>query len=95
MRRPQELCDQLLQQNPLDKAAWLLKTRALTAEVATDDAELEAEGLAELALDDTDAVAMARPWPPFGRCEAIIGWLAADRPGTRMAQAPAPVSSGP
>ena len=39
------------------QAAWLIKTQALTGDVASDAAELEAEGLAELALEDNGAAA--------------------------------------
>jgi tetratricopeptide repeat protein 8 len=56
-----DLLSETLANNPLDQAAWYLKARALTAEAATDDTELEEEGVAEMLLDDNAIASMPRP----------------------------------
>ncbi len=65
--------------------AWLVKTRALTAVAAVDETELEPEGLAELALDDTGTADTARaaagPGSERGRRRRSHGGRAAG-PGT-------------
>jgi hypothetical protein len=51
-----ELCSQILERAPYDKAAWFLKARAEAAKVETDEVEMEDEGMAELMMDDNATV---------------------------------------
>ncbi|EDQ89506.1 uncharacterized protein MONBRDRAFT_32314 [Monosiga brevicollis MX1] len=62
-----DLCAHLLEKNPYDKAAWFLKTRALTEAVRIDETELEEEGLAEVMLDDNATAQLPRPGTSFSR----------------------------
>ncbi|CAG0881082.1 unnamed protein product [Cyprideis torosa] len=54
-------CTKILTKNPLDQAAWSLKTRALSAEVYVDDLEAGDEGLVESVMDDNSIATVARP----------------------------------
>jgi len=56
-----EVCDRILQKNPYDQAAWMLKTRALTEQMYVDEVEVDEEGIAEVLLDDTAIAQVARP----------------------------------
>lgn len=50
-----EMCTDILEKQPLDEAAWCLKTRALTQRVYVDD--LETEDVLEADFLDDHAVA--------------------------------------
>eukprot|EP00729_Bicosta_minor_P024060 gene24060-29799_t len=63
----QELCTQILERSPYDKAAWFLKARAETEKVYTDEIEMEDEGMAELMLDDNSTAEIPRPGTSFKR----------------------------
>ncbi|CAB3366044.1 Hypothetical predicted protein [Cloeon dipterum] len=54
-------CTQLLDKNPLDQAAWILKMRALTEQVYVDDLENLDEGIADATLDDESIAQIPRP----------------------------------
>ena len=45
-----ELCNQLLEKNPSDQAAWFLKCKALTKKMYVDDLEIEDEGVADILM---------------------------------------------
>jgi hypothetical protein len=45
-----ELCSQLLEKNPQDQAAWLLKCKALTKKSYVDDLEIEEEGVGDMLM---------------------------------------------
>ncbi|KAM4665174.1 tetratricopeptide repeat protein 8 isoform 1-T1 [Discoglossus pictus] len=74
-RRKFELCSQvctrILEQEPRDeepssenlnvKAAWSLKTRALTEMVYVDEIDVDQEGIAEMMLDENAIAQVARP----------------------------------
>eukprot|EP00049_Salpingoeca_infusionum_P004994 m.86886 g.86886 ORF g.86886 m.86886 type:complete len:508 (+) comp12818_c0_seq2:144-1667(+) len=62
-----DACSKLLAHNPYDKAAWYLKTRALTEDVRISEIELEEEGLAEVLLDDNQVAALPKPGTSFSR----------------------------
>jgi tetratricopeptide repeat protein 8 len=46
------LCDELLETNPRDQAAWLVKCRAVTEQNYIDDIELDEEGVADFLMDE-------------------------------------------
>ena len=56
-----EICDQLLQENPADQAAWLLKCKAVVKEKFMDDIELDEEGVAEMLMDENAVASVPRP----------------------------------
>eukprot|EP00117_Sycon_ciliatum_P050601 scpid40446/ scgid1469/ Tetratricopeptide repeat protein 8; Bardet-Biedl syndrome 8 protein homolog len=60
-----ETCGQILLDNPFDKAAWILKMQALTAQTYVDEVEVDEVGIAELLMDDTVTTATARPGTSF------------------------------
>lgn len=60
LKYSQELCTQILERSPYDKAAWFLKARAETEKVYTDEIEMEDEGMAELMLDDNSTAEIPR-----------------------------------
>ena len=43
------------------KAAWTLKTRALTGQVYVDEVDWDEEGIAEMLMDDNVTANIARP----------------------------------
>lgn len=53
------VCTELLEKNPYDEAAWVLKMRAMTKRVYVDD--LESEDLSEEFLDDVVIATAPRP----------------------------------
>lgn len=55
------VCTELLEKQPLDRAVWFIKCRALTQQVYIDDTDIEDEGLAELMMDDDSMAKMPRP----------------------------------
>eukprot|EP01083_Nonionella_stella_P197502 726073_1 len=78
-----EMCDKLLQTNPLDQAAWYLKVRALIGKDYIDDTELEEEGIADILMNE-DAVAKApRPGTSLKRPMTGSGGTNAPNQGMR------------
>ena len=57
----QALCDQILQKNPQDLAAWSLKALLLSQMVYVDESEVEENGIAEVLLDETSMSKVSRP----------------------------------
>lgn len=56
------LCDQLLKEQALDRAAWIVKLQALTGKRYIDlDLELEEEGVADIIMDQHAMNKMPRP----------------------------------
>eukprot|EP00040_Diaphanoeca_grandis_P027781 m.158963 g.158963 ORF g.158963 m.158963 type:complete len:509 (-) comp31114_c0_seq2:72-1598(-) len=78
-----DVCTKLLTKNPLDRAAWSLKARALTEQVYVDEIEMEEEGMAEMMLDDNKTAAAARPGTSFKRPLTTAGANPAIRPLSR------------
>lgn len=62
-----ELCDQMLEVNPNDQAAWTLKCQSLTKKQYIDDLELDEEGVGDILLDDNIISSSARPGTSFQR----------------------------
>ena len=62
-----QLCTQILERAPYDKAAWFIKARAEAAKVSLDEVEMEDEGMAELMMDDNATAETARPGTSFKR----------------------------
>jgi len=60
-----ELCNQMLEQEPTDRAPWLLKCRSLTKKNYLDDVELDEEGAGDLLMDDNATTNIARPGTSF------------------------------
>lgn len=56
-----EICGDILDQQPLDQAAWFLKTRALTMKDYIEDMDMEEEGIAEIIMDDNAMASAPRP----------------------------------
>lgn len=56
-----EICDQVLAQNPVDQAAWMIKCKAVIKQNYIDDIELDEEGVAEMLLDENALASMPRP----------------------------------
>lgn len=56
-----KICDQLLQENPSDQAAWLIKCKAVVKEKYLDDIELDEEGVAEMLMDENAVASVPRP----------------------------------
>ena len=55
----------MLDKNPYDQAAWLLKCKALTKKSWVDDLEIDEEGIADLIMDENAMATMARPGTSF------------------------------
>lgn len=79
----------MLERDPHDRGAWLIKTRALTEAVAMDETEMEDEGVAEQMLDDNTAADAPRPGTSFKRPLTTAGANPAVRP---VSKAGRPVS---
>lgn len=62
-----QLCDQLLEKNPYDQAAWFLKCRALTLLSWIDDLEIDEEGVADMLLDENATATVPRPGTSVSR----------------------------
>lgn len=45
-------CTEQLAVNPLDRAVWFIKLKALTNRAFVDDMDMEEEGVAEILMDD-------------------------------------------
>lgn len=56
-----DLCTELLEKNPYDKAAWVLKLKALTEQVYVDEVEADEQGIAEILMDDSKVAQTPRP----------------------------------
>lgn len=54
-------CTEQLAINPLDKAVWFIKLRALTGKAFVDDMDMEEEGVAEILMDDNAMSKAPRP----------------------------------
>lgn len=54
------LCDEILERNPNDQAAWYVKCKAVTKQNYIDDIELDEEGVAEMLLDENAIASMPR-----------------------------------
>eukprot|EP00052_Salpingoeca_macrocollata_P015276 m.121642 g.121642 ORF g.121642 m.121642 type:complete len:499 (+) comp19633_c1_seq2:60-1556(+) len=79
----QEICTQILEEDPYDKAAWFLKIRAMVGALDTDEAEVEDEGLAELLMDDVATAQVPRPGTSFKRPLTNQGASQGIRPMTK------------
>ena len=62
-----DICTALLEKNPYDQAAWLLKCRALTKKAYIDDLEIDEEGVADILMDDNAINKAPRPGTSFLR----------------------------
>ena len=56
-----ELCTNLLDKNPYDRAAWVLKLKALTEQFYVDEVEADELGITECLFDDTKVAQTPRP----------------------------------
>ncbi|CAG0899354.1 unnamed protein product [Darwinula stevensoni] len=55
------ICTEILEKNPYDQSAWLLKCQSLVAQVYVDEIEVEEEGIAEALMDDNAIAQVPRP----------------------------------
>ena len=62
-----DICTQMLDKNPYDQAAWLLKCRALTKKSWIDDLEIDEEGVADILMDENALATAPRPGTSFSR----------------------------
>ena len=54
-----EICSKMLEKNPYDQCAWFMKAKALTEQVYVDEVEADADGIAEMLMDD-NSIAQVR-----------------------------------
>lgn len=54
-------CNEILEIQPRDQAAWVLKCKAVTKKNYIDDLDLDEESVAEMLLDDNAVAAVPRP----------------------------------
>ena len=69
------LCTEQLAQNPLDKAMWFIKLRALTGKAFVDDMDMEEEGVAEILMDDNAMSKAPRPGTSLRRPMSSAGGM--------------------
>ena len=62
-----DICTELLSKNPLDKAAWYLKTRAMTENDFIDDCDLEEDTLGDLIVNEEVMNSLPRPGTSLSR----------------------------
>ncbi|VIO97918.1 Uncharacterized protein BM_BM6009 [Brugia malayi] len=62
-----EICNDILEKNPYDQAAWSLKMSCLTEQFYVDELENDERGIAEIFLDDTVLASKARPGTSLSR----------------------------
>ncbi|RNA25447.1 tetratricopeptide repeat 8 [Brachionus plicatilis] len=55
-----KICSQILEKNPYDQSAWVLKMRALSEQVYIDEVEIDDDGIAEM-LDENAVAQVSRP----------------------------------
>lgn len=55
----------MLQKNPADEAAWLLKCRTLTDQNALNELEIDDTGMADILLDEKGTSKFAKPGTSF------------------------------
>lgn len=72
----------ILEQQPLDRLAWFIKTRSLTDKMYIDDTDLEEEGIADVLLDENVMAKAPRP-----------GTSLKARPGTQLNQSMRPMTN--
>lgn len=56
-----DICSNILEKNPYDKAAWFLKTKAMTECDYIDDCDLEQESLGDLMINEEKMASLPRP----------------------------------
>eukprot|EP01084_Bolivina_argentea_P085403 154351_1 len=56
-----EICTEILKKNPYDKAAWFIKTRAITENDYIDDCDMEEETLGDMMVNEETMAVMPRP----------------------------------
>lgn len=65
-----DICTELLEAQPLDQAAWVLKMRALTLSVYVDDLESEEMPEGDF-LDDSRVATAPRPGTSLNKTSAV------------------------
>jgi len=78
------ICSDILAQNPLDKAAWFIKTRAITEKDYIDDCEMEEETLGDLMVSEETMASLPRPGTSLNAPSTAA---ASGRPRSGMASA--------
>lgn len=56
-----DICTEILNKNPYDKAAWFIKTRAITEKDFIDDCDMEEETLGDLMMNEENMASLPRP----------------------------------
>ncbi|OXA61828.1 tetratricopeptide repeat protein 8 [Folsomia candida] len=87
-------CGEILRKNPLDQAAWSLKTRALTEQVRVDFLEIFDDGIAEAVFSEDTIATTARPGTSL-RTPATSGGRLPTRDGPSPAIRPVTQSGRP
>lgn len=59
------IATEILEKNPTDEAAWLLKCRTLTDQNSINELEIEDTGMADVMLDEKGTSKFAKPGTSF------------------------------
>ncbi|KRX09628.1 hypothetical protein PPERSA_09298 [Pseudocohnilembus persalinus] len=70
-----ELCEQMLNNNPRDEAAWLLKCNSMIRKQYLDDLEVDEEGLGDMLMDENQISSIQRPGTSLQRINTGAGNL--------------------
>ena len=62
-----DLCNKMLQNNPNDQQAWILKCHSLIRKHYLDDLEMDEENAGDLLLDENSMTSVARPGTSFSK----------------------------
>ncbi|KRZ09752.1 Tetratricopeptide repeat protein 8, partial [Trichinella zimbabwensis] len=76
-------CTKLLQENPRDQAAWLLKLNCIVCRTRIDDTEFEETGLAEELMNEEVLANMPRPATSLRKPQSASGNGQGSRPTTK------------
>merc|ERR1719486_569463 len=81
------ICTDILVKNPYDKAAWFIKTRAITENDFIDDCEMEEETLGDLMVNEEAMASLPRPGTSLNAPSTASG-----RPASGLAMGMRPMS---
>ncbi|KRX73298.1 Tetratricopeptide repeat protein 8 [Trichinella sp. T6] len=76
-------CTRILQENPRDQAAWLLKLNCIVCRTRIDDTEFEETGLAEELMNEEVLANMPRPATSLRKPQSASGNGQGSRPTTK------------
>merc|ERR1719295_170662 len=82
-----DICTEILTKNPYDKAAWFVKTRAITEKDYIDDCDMEEETLGDLLVNEETMASLPRPGTSLNAPNTANG-----RPRSSLSQGMRPMS---